>query len=53
MKTKINSVKSEKNLDTLISKIQKSGVLSIHQMISVRGGDGEIPTPIIIPPHSN
>jgi hypothetical protein len=50
MKTKIASVKSEKNFDTLISKIQESGILSIHQMISVRGGEGEIPTPIILPP---
>ena len=51
MKNKIASVKSEKNFDTLISKIQESGILSIDQMISVRGGEGEIPSPIIMPPY--
>jgi hypothetical protein len=50
MKNNISSVKSEKNFDTLISKIQESGILSIDQMISVRGGEGEIPSPIILPP---
>lgn len=45
MKTQTESVRKDKNIDVLISMISGKEILDASQMLSIRGGDGEVSEP--------
>ncbi|HLN19773.1 MAG TPA: hypothetical protein VK213_01700 [Bacteroidales bacterium] len=50
MKNFNKSIESGKTLDVILSKISATNILSVEDMICVRGGEGDGDDPIIIPP---
>lgn len=50
MKKFENSSETGKTFDAILSKVSRKDILSVNEMICVRGGDGEGDDPIILPP---
>lgn len=50
MEKKFKTRETVKSIDALVTEISGQDILSINQMLHIRGGEGDPNGPIILPP---